>query len=120
MRLAFLLALGFAASAASAANKAVMPKAFQGDWALEQSQCAIGPADSGNMRITARTLVNFESVAKIDGVKHFGPQTVRVSSRVTHNGGTFGSIEMMSLSTDKQRLTIGEHSDISVYKRCGK
>jgi hypothetical protein len=120
MRLAFLLALCCTAGSASAANKAAMPKAFQGNWALEQSQCAPGPADSGNMRIQARMIVNFESVAQIVGVKHFGPQTVRVNSRVTHGGGTFGSLEMMSLSSDKQRLTIGEHSDISVYKRCGK
>jgi len=101
---------------ASAAS--VMPPVFHGHWALESRACAPGPADSGNMHITARKIVNFESVGNIVRVTKLDPQTIRVESRVAHGGGRAGSVEMMVLSNDRQRLTIGEHSDLSAYKRC--
>jgi hypothetical protein len=118
--IALALLMADAAIAAKPAKRVGMPIAFQGDWALETRDCAAGPSDSGNMRIMARQIVQFESLGKVVRVEMLDPQTARVESRVTHGGGTSGSIEMMSLSNDKQRLTIGEHSDISVYKRCGK
>jgi hypothetical protein len=99
---------------------AMMPPAFRGDWALETGSCAPGPADSGNMRIAARKIVNFESQGSVVRVKTLDPRTIRLESRVTHGGGTFGSVEMLSLSADGRRLTIGEHSDVSTYKRCTK
>jgi hypothetical protein len=108
------------AVAAKPAKSTRVPAAFQGDWALDARTCAPGPVDSGNMRITARTIINFESRAKVERVMILDPQTIRVESRVTHSNVTFGSLEMMSLSTDKKRLTIGEHSDVSVYIRCAK
>ena len=72
------------------------------------------------MRITARTIINFESKGKVERVMILDSQTIRIESRVTHSNVTFGSLEMMSLSSDKKQLTIGEHSDISIYTRCAK
>ncbi len=119
-----MLSLALLATAAVGAAKPVkstrIPAAFQGDWALEARNCAAGPVDSGNMRINARTIINFESKGKVERVMIFDSQTIRVESRVTHSNVTFGSLEMMSLSSDKKQLTIGEHSDISVYTRCAK
>jgi hypothetical protein len=119
-----MLSLALLATAAAGAAKPVkstrVPVAFQGDWALDSRNCAPGPVDSGNMRITARTIINFESKGKVERVTILDPQTIRVESRVTYTDTSFGNIEMMSLSTDKKRLTIGEHSDISVYTRCAK
>jgi hypothetical protein len=119
-----LLSLALLSAGTSIAAKPVkrvsIPAAFQGDWALDTRECAVGPSDSGNMRISARKIWQFESLAIIARVEILDAQTLRVESRVTHNGGTFGSVEMMSLSADRQRLTIGEMSDLSVYKRCGK
>jgi hypothetical protein len=117
--LAILLLSGTSAAAKPAANKTI-PVAFLGDWALEGSVCAPGPADSGNMRITAKQITNFESVGQVIRVKKLDPHTIRVESRITHGGGDFGSIDMMTLSTNKARLTIGEMSDMSVYKRCAR
>jgi hypothetical protein len=119
-----MLSLAILASAAAGAAKPVksnrVPAGFQGDWALEASNCAPGPVDSGNMRITARTIINFESKGKVERVTILDPHTIRVESRVTHSNATLGSLEMMSLSFDKKQLTIGEHSDLSVYTRCAK
>jgi hypothetical protein len=123
MRFAMLslaLLIGTTADAAKPVKSTRVPVAFQGDWALDSRNCAPGPVDSGNMRITARTIINFESKAKVERVMILDPQTVRVESRVTHSNVAFGSLEMMSLSSDKKQLTIGEHSDISVYTRCAK
>jgi hypothetical protein len=108
------------AAAAQPQKRASMPLAFQGDWALENRDCAMGPSDSGNMRISARQISLFESVGNIVRVDTLDPRTLRVESRVAHGDGTSGSIEMMSLSSDKHQLAVGEHSDISVYKRCKK
>jgi hypothetical protein len=123
-----LLSLVVLASTVSHATDPVkrktIPFAFHGDWALEGRNCGLGPSDSGNMRITARKVTQFEMVGKVTGVKVFDPGTVWVESRITHNNtaynavDTFNNIEIMTLSSDKQQLTTGEHSDISVYKRC--
>jgi hypothetical protein len=123
MRFAMLslaLLISTTADAAKPVKSTRVPAAFQGNWALDARNCAPGPVDSGNMRITARTIINFESKGKVERVMILDPQTIRVESRVTHSNVTFGSLEMMSLSSDKKRLTIGEHSDISVYTRCAK
>ncbi len=118
----FFLALlaSVAAGAAKPVKSTRVPAAFHGDWALEAGNCAPGPVDSGNMRITARTIINFESKGKVERVMILDPQTIRVESRVTHSNVTFGSLEMMSLSTDNKRLIIGEHSDTTIYIRCVK
>jgi hypothetical protein len=124
-----LLSLVFVSTvsfATDAAQRKKIPAAFNGDWVLEGSNCAVGPSDSGNMRITARKVIQFEILGKVTGVKVFDPQTVWVTSRITHNNtayngvDTFNNTEIMTLSSDKQQLTIGEQSDISVYKRCIK
>ncbi len=112
-----VLAITTAAPARSVLSHMV-PTAFQGNWALVSRDCAPGPADSGNMRIAGSHIANFESRAKVSRVEMVDPHTIRLHSRVTHNGGTFGSIEMLSLSRDGKSLTIGEMSDRSIYKRC--
>jgi hypothetical protein len=117
-KLLFLLALCSTPVAAKPAQNRNIPPAFHGDWALEDSTCAPGPADNGNMRITKRAIDNFESTGVVTNVKIFDPRTIRVTIRITHNSGTFGSTNMMTVSTDNARLTIGEMSDMSVYKRC--
>jgi hypothetical protein len=108
------------APAKRAATLVTIPVAFRGNWALESRACAPGPADSGNMRITADHLYNFESEGRFVRIQVLDPRTVRVESRFTHNGGTYGNTDMMTLSVDKQQLFIGEMSDLSIYKRCGK
>jgi hypothetical protein len=118
--LPFILLLCSAPMAAKPVTAANIPLAFHGDWALEDSLCAPGPADSGNMRITKRTIDTFESSGVVIHVEKFDPRTIRVDTRITHNAGTFGNSSMMTVSTDNMRLTIGEMSDMSVYKRCGK
>jgi hypothetical protein len=115
-----LLALPAASFAAKPAVRQSIPKAFLGDWVLEALECAPGPSSNGNMRLTAKRIINFESLGKVSRVEIFDPSTIRVSSQITHGGGAFGSIETMSLSTDGKSLTIGEMSDMSVYKRCTK
>jgi hypothetical protein len=97
-----------------------IPVAFHGDWALKTNECAPGPADAGNMRIKTRQVVNFESLGKVSRVEILDKNTIRLYTRVVHNGGTFGSLEMISLSNNGQHLRIGEMSDLSVYKRCSK
>jgi hypothetical protein len=118
--LSLVLLISTTADAAKPVKSTRVPAAFQGDWALDVKNCAPGPVDSGNMRITARTILNFESKGKVERVAILDPQTIRVESRVTYTDTSFGNVEMMSLSSDKKQLTIGEHSDISVYTRCAK
>ena len=118
--LSLVLLISTTADAAKPVKSTRVPTVFQGDWALDAKNCAPGPVDSGNMRITARTIINFESKGKVERVIILDSQTIRVESRVTHSNVTFGSLEMMSLSSDKKQLTIGEHSDISIYTRCAK
>ena len=114
-----LLAAG-TSIAAKPVKRASIPAAFQGDWARDTRDCAVGPSDSGNIRISARKIWQFESVASIVRVEIIDPQRVRIESRIAHNGGTFGSLNMMLLSNDRQLLTVGERNDMLVYKRCGK
>jgi hypothetical protein len=115
-----ILLLFSASAIAKPVPKTSIPAAFHGDWALEGSICVPGPADSGNMRITKRTIDTFESSGVVTHVEKFDSRTIRVDTRITHNAGTFGNSSMMTVSTDNMRLTIGEMSDMSLYKRCGK
>ncbi len=114
------------AGVASPLKRKTMPVAFHGDWVLETRECGVGPSDSGNMRIAARKVNLFESVGKVTRVTVIDPHTIWVESRVTHSNNaynsvdTFNNVEIMSLSTDKQLLTTGDHSFNSVYKRCAK
>lgn len=126
MRLILLPMILITATAADAAKTVVrksMPAAFQGDWALKTRECDPGPSDSGNMRIAPRKLIQFESVGKVMRVEVLDPQTVRVESRITHithNGGTFGSSEIMNISVDKNTLVVRPYGDPDIYKRCAK
>lgn len=104
--------------AAAPASPATMPPAFRGDWALETRECAVGPADSGNMRITARDIIDFESKGRIMRVEKLGPTTVRVDMKIQTGSHQFSPTLVYSLSSDGNRLTTGEMSDISRYKRC--
>lgn len=107
----------------AADNAADIPADFRGDWALENGACAIGSADNGNMRITRSVLQDFEAQGKVERVESLGPRTIRVSLRYDSGKddtgqATFGTMTTMSLSANGDRLTIGEMSDISRYKRC--
>jgi hypothetical protein len=120
------LSLPVAAIAAKPVVRTSIPKSFQGNWALETRDCAIGPSDSGNMRITAKKVTQFEMVGKVMRVTIVDRRTVWLKSRITHNNSAYDSVEvfdnleMMSLSPDGQKLTTGEGEVMSVYKRCQK
>jgi hypothetical protein len=118
--LPLILIVATTADAAKAVTRTSMPAAFQGDWALKTRECELGPSDSGNMRITARKLIQFESVGKVLRVVVLDPQTVRVESRITHGGGTYGSTETMNISEDKNTLIVRPNGDPDIYKRCPK
>ena len=112
--------------AASPVKRKAIPAAFHGDWALETRECAVGPADSGNLRMTARKVILFEMIGKVMHVTVVDPQTIWVKSRITHGNAAYNSVEvfdnleMMSLSPDGQKLTTGEDEVMLVYKRCAK
>ncbi|MFM2409301.1 MAG: hypothetical protein RL481_129 [Pseudomonadota bacterium] len=125
--IAFLLLLiGGSAIAAKPVMRGSIPVAFQGDWALEGRDCALGISEKGKLRIAARKMTLFEMVGKVVRVTIVDPQTVWVKSRITHNNTAYGSVEifdnleMMSLSPDRQTLTTGEGEVMLVYKRCMK
>jgi hypothetical protein len=105
-------------TAASPRASTLIPKRYHGDWVLEGRTCDPGPSDSGNMRISAAKILNFESASKVTRVKIWGGR-IEVHTRTLHGSGKFGSWNVMSLSADRQRLMIGEHKDNSdFYKRC--
>jgi hypothetical protein len=129
MRLILSLLVLMAAAgsdAASPVKRKTIPSAFHGDWVLETRECAVGPTDSGNMRISARKLSLFEMVGKVMHVTVVDPQNMWVKSRITHGNTAYNSVEvfdnleMMSLSPDGQKLTTGEGEVMQVYKRCLK
>jgi hypothetical protein len=97
-------------------TRKTLPADFHGHWALEGRECAAG--DSGNWQVSARAIVDFESTSQVVRVEVLDRRTVRVEVRLRPNGTWFSSLFMMVLSTDGQQLTVGEHSDRSVYKRC--
>jgi hypothetical protein len=93
-----------------------MPKEFRGEWHMRQGPC--GEFDNGSIAFTARRYRSFESVGRILRVIRIDADTIDVTMRVTHNGGTFGSNSRMQISADRKRLIVGVEADPDFYHRC--
>jgi hypothetical protein len=95
----------------------MVPAPFRGDWAIAGSACAIGPADSGNIRITATRMISFESLTTIRRATIKSPLSITIDGRTNHGGGRFGTSLALTLSTDHRHLYIGA-ADSDDYLRC--
>jgi hypothetical protein len=107
---------------AAAQERRTIPPAYQGDWALSAAQCAPGPADSGNMRITRRTIRTFESRIDVRRVRTVGTSSIEVTSRVHHGGGVYGDQARLTLVNSDAHgdlvLGIGDGEEQVFYVRC--
>ena len=118
--LSFILLTSGALQASSHPLWKEIPADFRGDWALRGSTCSTGPLDSGNIRITGKAIIMFESRSQVKHVKIIDDSTIEVLGRTTHNKASFGSIELLALSADKDSLIIGPYADPDFYTRCSK
>jgi hypothetical protein len=115
--LAILLALSSAGLAHAKDMQSTIPKPFHGDWSLSAAQCAPGPADGGNMRITAKRIYSFESQIRIKQVRVLAPNSIEYASRVSHSGAEYGDLSRLTLSDDGT-LFVGDGEDRAVFVRC--
>lgn len=113
---ATLALLGSPAQAARTVKS--IPRAFWGDWSASPENCAPGPVDSGNMRIAAQRIDTFESRGRVLRVRVAGATDIEVQSRVTHNGGTFGSSERLRLVERRTKLLVGDDVATDEFQRC--
>jgi hypothetical protein len=117
-----LLAAASLAAPANAREQRTIPPAYRGDWALSLSQCAPGPADGGNMRITARTIWTFESRIDVRRVRIVGTSSIDFSSRVHHGAAVYGDHSrltlMNSIVSGDLALGVGDGEDQQIYERC--
>ena len=95
-----------------------IPRAFWGDWSASPERCAPGPVDSGNMRIGAQRIDSFESRGRVLRVRIARATDIEVQSRVTHNGGTFGSSERLRLIERRTKLIVGDDVATDEFQRC--
>ena len=118
---ALLLAASLSAPAMSREQRTI-PPAYRGDWALSLSQCAPGPADGGNMRISARTIRTFESRIDVVRVRIVGTSSVDFSARVHHGAAIYGDHArltlMNSIVSGDLALGVGDGEDQQIYERC--
>jgi hypothetical protein len=112
------------AAPANAREQRTIPPAYRGDWALTRAQCAPGPADSGNIRVTARTIRTFESRIDVRRVRIVGTSSIDFASRVQHGDATYGDqsrLTLISNSVDgRMQLGIGDGEDQQIYTWCGQ
>ncbi len=97
-----------------------IPPAYRGDWAISASQCAPGPADSGNIRIGRRTIRTFESRIDVQRVRPVGTSTIEFTSRVYHGSAIYGDQSRLTLMDGITRLGIGSEENQELYVRCSK
>jgi hypothetical protein len=120
MRVSASIALGLLATAPLAAKpiaRSGIPLIFRGDWVAAGRECAPGPSDNGNLRITANRIYSFESLTKVRRVVVTGDSSITVEGRTTHGGGSFASPWYLMLSGDRRHLHIGQ-ADADDYVRC--
>ena len=120
-----ILATAFAAMTAltpvpSTASESppVLAAAMQGDWALVGRTCAPGPSDSGNVRITPSSIVEFELVATVTAISPLPDNVISVALQVDSGTAQFPATQTLSLSDDGERLLVGAPNDQSIYRRC--
>ncbi len=96
-----------------------IPYAFRGHWAGSATQCAPGPADGGNIRITGRSIQSFESRTNVVRVRMVGPNSIEYAGR-GYNGGaeSYGDLNRLTLLDGRSRLAIGDGEDRVFYVRC--
>jgi hypothetical protein len=116
-KLVLILALSVAGTANAKDTQPHIPKQFRGDWSLSAAQCAPGPGDSGNMRITKNAIYSFESLIAIQQVRKLAPNSIEYASRVSHGAGEFGSLSRLTLADDGT-LFVGDGEDRAVFVRC--
>jgi hypothetical protein len=118
--LSFILLISGTLQASSHPLWKEIPADFRGDWALRGSTCSTGPSDSGNIRITGKAIIMFESRNQVKQVKIIDSSMIEVRGRTTHYQTSYGSIELLSLSADKNSLIISPNADPDFYTRCSK
>ena len=110
------------AAPANSREQRMIPPAYRGDWALSIERCAIGPADSGNLRITARTIRTFESRIDVLRVRTVGTSSIDFATRVHHGGAVYGDQSRLTLisnsTSGRMMLGIGDGEDQELYVRC--
>jgi hypothetical protein len=119
------LALSTAATVAGISlpwEQRTIPRPYRGDWALTPGQCAPGPADSGNIRVTARTIRTFESRIDIIRVVSIGTSSIGFATRVSHSGAVYGDHSRLTLLNNAISgdldLGVGDGEDQDIYVRC--
>jgi hypothetical protein len=115
--LVILLALSSAGMVHAKDTQSTIPKPFRGDWSLSLEQCAPGPTDGGNMRITAKRIYSFESQIRIKQVRIIAPNSIEYASRVSHSGAEYGDLSRLTLSEDGT-LFVGDGEDRGIFVRC--
>jgi hypothetical protein len=118
-----LLTAAALAAPAMSREQQTIPRAYRGDWALSLQQCAPGPADSGNLRIGARTIWTFESRIDVRRVRIVGTSSIDFASQVHHSGAIYGDHSRLTLISNsvegRMQLGVGDGEDQQIYVRCG-
>lgn len=113
-----LLATALLTTPTIAQERRTIPRAFHGDWALSIEQCAPGPEDAGNMRITARQMQTFESRLDIQNVSILAPDRIEYRARVHHGDATYGDRARLTLTDGGRGLQVGDSFPYVFFVRC--
>ncbi len=109
---------------ANTREQRTIPLAYRGDWSLTLTQCAPGPADGGNLRITARTIRTFESRIDVLRVRTVGTSSIDFATRVHHGGAVYGDQSRLTLisnsTSGRMLLGVGDGEDQQIYVRCAR
>jgi hypothetical protein len=113
----FLLALAMPALA-SANERSTIPARYYGDWSIAAERCAPGPADSGNIRIGARIIQEFESRMDVRSVFATPNGSIVANGRLTHGEAVYDTAMRLQLLAGGKALGVGEGEEFGRYVRC--
>lgn len=104
---------------ALAEERATIPAAFHGDWAIEGQSCAPGPADTNNMRITAHSIFSFETRFDVRHVNRINATEISVEGQMSTGNAVFGMMERLKIRGPRRLAIVDTNGqNVELYVLC--
>ena len=94
-----------------------IPERFRGAWAINPADCSSG-AGQTRIRIGDRSVVFYESTAKVKAVTDENQQTATLDAELTGEGASTPQMQKMTLSPDGKTLIYVRGKDEFRYGKC--